>query len=100
MKIPPKLIHSKPKIPDTLPSGYYFKVRPSKDRYNRDEICVTLYRERSGWFSKKIATDVISGHVVYNLQTAVSYVEASMRILVKKLLVDLEYQKYVYGRHP
>lgn len=87
---------TKPKVPENLPKGYYFWVRPSLDRYGRDMLEVRLYRSRRFWFDEHVLTEV--DHVLpWNITKDV---EDMMRQLVKKLLANLDNEKYIYGRHP
>lgn len=88
----------KPKIPENLPTGYYFRVYPSTDRYSRATIVTALYRERMFWFDKCV--NERSFEACWASRPHVQYVESNMRDLVKTLLEDLHAYKYLYGRHP
>ena len=89
----------RPKIPEDLPKGYYFRVYPSTDRYGRESIVVALYRKRTCWFDKRLFEDenILS---FIRPQEPVRYVEYSMRDQVRKLRERLHNEKYLYGRHP
>lgn len=88
----------KPKIPENLPNGYYFYMKPSTNRYGRATVVVTLYRERRFWFDERFGKDEFEVYLAYGRLT--EYAEIAMSSLVNKLRVHLYNQKYLYGRHP
>ena len=91
----------KPKVPDNMPEGFFYRVYRAYDRYGRADLVVGLYRRRKYWFSKKYdAIEVSDAKYYSDPQRIKQQIESNMRHLLNEARKELHNERYIYGRHP
>lgn len=91
----------KPKVPDNMPSGFYFKVYRTVDKYGWSEMVVSLRRRRWWWFDKNYGDSEVTDAKYYSDPARIKQaIESDMRYLMNEARKELFNESYFYGRHP